>query len=85
VPALPTCRGRRALSRLVLEDGHEMMVALVDVYKIRHVQYHLDIILCLMSDTVTSTKKEHKVKCGPKFLAVLSKGTPHWVGLCGTK
>jgi hypothetical protein len=84
--ALPTGRGRGVLSRLLLEDGHKMIVAPVGVYKIRHVQYYSNIIICLMLDKVTSTKKEHKVKCGPKFLAAaLSKGTPHWVGLCGTK
>jgi hypothetical protein len=58
--ALPTGRrGRGVLSQLLLEDGHEMIVVPVDVYKTRHVQYHLDFIILRMS-VVTSMKKEHK-------------------------
>ena len=40
-------------------------------YKIRHVQYHSDFILCLVMEPRLrrSQSRTREVKCGPKFLA----------------
>ena len=45
---------RAGLSRVLLEEGCEMMVALVDVYKIRCMEYYLHSVVRLVMVRVTS-------------------------------